>query len=199
MYAWRYVCVCMCMSVLCLRGGCIFCVMLPALAFSYLFTSNTYILHWVPNLPIPGHKKKIIELNQPKHLNHTVCLLLRISQLLIRNILSDDRYDDNRGVVTNILIALLDRKFNLPIKRFLAMKALTALFSNKTSSTTMWTLVSALIVFPTVEISYNLVFFRNKMTKLQRRYFWSCDRPDSPIEITRHYGGTDNFNAIPQY
>ena len=36
MYDWRYVCVCMCMSVLCLRGGCIFCVTFPALAFSYL-------------------------------------------------------------------------------------------------------------------------------------------------------------------
>ena len=34
---WRYVCVCMCMSVLCLRGGCIFCVTFPALVFSYLF------------------------------------------------------------------------------------------------------------------------------------------------------------------
>ena len=38
MYDWRYVCVCVCMSVLCLRGGCIFCVTFPALAFSYLFT-----------------------------------------------------------------------------------------------------------------------------------------------------------------
>ena len=37
MYEWRYVCVCMCMSVLCLRDGCIFCVTFPALAFSYLF------------------------------------------------------------------------------------------------------------------------------------------------------------------
>ena len=36
MIDWRYVCVCMCMSVLCLRGGCIFCVTFPALAFSYL-------------------------------------------------------------------------------------------------------------------------------------------------------------------
>ena len=37
MYDWRYVCVCMCMSVLCLRGRCIVCVTFPALAFSYLF------------------------------------------------------------------------------------------------------------------------------------------------------------------
>ena len=37
MYDWRYVCVCVCMSVLCLRGGCIFCVTFPALAFSCLF------------------------------------------------------------------------------------------------------------------------------------------------------------------
>ena len=29
--------VCMCMSVLCLRGGCMFCLTFPALAFSYLF------------------------------------------------------------------------------------------------------------------------------------------------------------------
>ena len=36
MYDWRYVCVCMCMNVLCLRGWCIFCVTFPALAFSYL-------------------------------------------------------------------------------------------------------------------------------------------------------------------
>ena len=37
-------------------------------------------------------------------------------------------YDVNLGVVANILIdlALLDRKFNLPIKHFLATKALTA-------------------------------------------------------------------------
>ena len=31
-------CVCMCMSVLCLRGGCIFCVTFPALALSCPFT-----------------------------------------------------------------------------------------------------------------------------------------------------------------
>ena len=36
MYDWRYVCVCMCMSVLCLRDWCIVCVTLSALAFSYL-------------------------------------------------------------------------------------------------------------------------------------------------------------------
>ena len=30
-------CVSVCMSVLCLRGGCIFCVTFPALAFSCLF------------------------------------------------------------------------------------------------------------------------------------------------------------------
>ena len=29
--------VCMCMSVLCLRGGCMFCVAFPAWVFSYLF------------------------------------------------------------------------------------------------------------------------------------------------------------------
>ena len=40
MYDWRYACVCVCMSVLCLRGGCIFCVTFPALAFSYLFSSK---------------------------------------------------------------------------------------------------------------------------------------------------------------
>ena len=40
MYDWRYVCVCMCMSVLCLRGGCIFSVTFPALAFSYLLISS---------------------------------------------------------------------------------------------------------------------------------------------------------------
>ena len=58
----------------------------------------------------------------------------------------------------------LDRKFNLPINQcyhFLATKVLTALTSNTTSSTTSWTLVSALIVFPTVEISYNQVLCFN--------------------------------------
>ena len=92
-----------------------------------------------------------------------MCLLLRILQLLIKYILSDDRYNVDRGVVANLLMALLDRKFNLPMKHFLATKALTALLLKTTSSTTMWTLVSALIVFTTVEISYNQVFFRNKM------------------------------------
>ena len=50
-------------------------------------------------------------------------------------------YDVNLGVVANSLIdlALLDRKFNLPIKHFLAKKAPTALLSKTTSSTTMWT------------------------------------------------------------
>ena len=38
MHDWGNVCVCMCMSVLCLRGGCILCVTFPALAFSYLYT-----------------------------------------------------------------------------------------------------------------------------------------------------------------
>jgi len=37
MYDWRYVCVCVCMSVLCLRDRCIFCVTFPAFAFSCLF------------------------------------------------------------------------------------------------------------------------------------------------------------------
>ena len=37
MHEWRHVCVCTCMSVLCLRGRCMFCVTFPALAFSYLF------------------------------------------------------------------------------------------------------------------------------------------------------------------
>ena len=33
-------CLCVCMSVLCLRGGCIFCVTFPALAFSCLFMNQ---------------------------------------------------------------------------------------------------------------------------------------------------------------
>ena len=33
---------------------------------------------------------------------------------------------------------------------------------------------------------------------LKLLFFWSCDRPDSPIETTWHHGGTDNFNVIPQ-
>ena len=37
-------CVCVCMSVLCLRGGCIICVTFPALAFSYLFGEDIGIL-----------------------------------------------------------------------------------------------------------------------------------------------------------
>jgi len=45
MYGWRYVCVCMCMSVLCLRDLCFFCVTFPALAFSYLFVNTILILH----------------------------------------------------------------------------------------------------------------------------------------------------------
>jgi len=44
MYDWRYVCVCVCMSVLCLRVGCIFCVTFPALAFSCLFVKERPIL-----------------------------------------------------------------------------------------------------------------------------------------------------------
>ena len=40
MHAWRHVCVCICMSVLCLRGGCMFCVTFPVWAFSYLLTMN---------------------------------------------------------------------------------------------------------------------------------------------------------------
>ena len=30
MHGWRHVCVCMCMSMLCLRGGYMFCVTFPA-------------------------------------------------------------------------------------------------------------------------------------------------------------------------
>jgi len=35
------VCVCMCMRVLCLRGGCMFCVTSPAFVFSYLFNKKS--------------------------------------------------------------------------------------------------------------------------------------------------------------
>ena len=37
MHDWWYECVCMCMSVLCLRDGFMFCVTFPAWAFSYIF------------------------------------------------------------------------------------------------------------------------------------------------------------------
>jgi len=37
MHEWWYGCVCMCMSVLCLRGRCVFCVAFPAWVFSYIF------------------------------------------------------------------------------------------------------------------------------------------------------------------
>ena len=42
MHDWQRVCVCMCMSVLCSRGGCMFCVTFPALAFSYLFSISLF-------------------------------------------------------------------------------------------------------------------------------------------------------------
>jgi len=126
-----------------------------------------------------------------------VSFLLPISQLLIRYILSDDRYNVNRGVVVNFLIALLDRKINLPIKHFHIPKALTALLSKTTLSTTMWTLLSALIVFPTVEISYNQVlcqlnpFFRNKMTKLQR-----CLLPYKPMYCAIYWKRRNNAEWV---
>ena len=50
MYDWRYVCVCMCMSVLCLRDWCTFCVTFPALAFS-LFIATTVL-----SVPCGGRK-----------------------------------------------------------------------------------------------------------------------------------------------
>ena len=43
MHNWRHGYVCMCMSVLCLRGGCMFFAMFPAWAFSYPFTHQ--IIH----------------------------------------------------------------------------------------------------------------------------------------------------------
>ena len=56
MYDWRYVCVCMCMSVLCLRGGCIFCVTFPALAFSYLLIEidNSTLARFCKNSNYPS-------------------------------------------------------------------------------------------------------------------------------------------------
>ena len=38
MHNWWHVCVCRCMSVLCLWSGCTFCVAFPAWVFSYIFT-----------------------------------------------------------------------------------------------------------------------------------------------------------------
>ena len=39
--------VCMCMSVLCLRGGCMFCVTFPAWAFFYLFVTTFTHMVWI--------------------------------------------------------------------------------------------------------------------------------------------------------
>ena len=102
-------------------------------------------------------------------------------------------YDVDRGVVANFLIdlALLDRKFNLPIKHFLAKKALTALLSKTTSSTTMWTCVFALIVFPTVEIRYNQDLLFNFMTKLQRRLL-----PYKPMYCAIYWKRLDNAEWV---
>ena len=57
MYDWRYVCVCMCMSVVCLRDGCIFCVTFPALAFSYLFEQNSILKFTELHKIIPKDQK----------------------------------------------------------------------------------------------------------------------------------------------
>ena len=44
MHDWRHVCVCMCMSVLCLRGGRMFCVAFSASVVSYLFITVHQII-----------------------------------------------------------------------------------------------------------------------------------------------------------
>ena len=46
MHDWWYGCVCMCMRVLFLRGGCMFCVTFPAWVFSYILMDKYNVIEW---------------------------------------------------------------------------------------------------------------------------------------------------------